>query len=183
MSVGLWIERKGILDFAELARRLPEYKFIWFGSANLKTVPAKVRKAVREKLPNLLFPGYVGREELRDAYRGCDLLLFPSHEETEGIVVLEALAMNTPVLLRDIPVYRDWLTDGVHVYKGKTTEEFKQKIIGVTNGNLKDLSKNGHVIAEERAIEFVGEHLLAVYEEARAIAGNRGKVNLGSVQD
>ena len=30
MGVGLWIERKGILDFVELAKRLPEYKFIWF---------------------------------------------------------------------------------------------------------------------------------------------------------
>ena len=28
MGVGLYIERKGILDFVELAKRLPEYKFI-----------------------------------------------------------------------------------------------------------------------------------------------------------
>ncbi|MDR1069255.1 MAG: glycosyltransferase [Gracilibacteraceae bacterium] len=175
MSVGLWIERKGILDFVELAGRLPAYKFIWFGHADLRTVPAKVRKAVRAELPNLIFPGYVGREELRDAYRGCDMFLFPSHEETEGIAVLEALAMNTPILLRDIPVYHDWLADGVHVYKGGSTEEFCHKIIGMTSGDLRDLSQNGHAVAEERALEFVGQRLLAAYTEARAIAGDRGK--------
>ena len=30
LGVGLYIERKGILDFVELAKRLPQYKFIWF---------------------------------------------------------------------------------------------------------------------------------------------------------
>ena len=30
---------------------------------------------------------------------------FPSREETEGIVVLEALASHQHVVLRDIPVY------------------------------------------------------------------------------
>ena len=34
MSVGLQIERKGILEFLELAKRMPEYKFIWFGFTN-----------------------------------------------------------------------------------------------------------------------------------------------------
>ena len=31
---------------------------------------------------------------------------FPSREETEGIVVLEALASQQQVLVRDIPVYQ-----------------------------------------------------------------------------
>ncbi|MDR1193247.1 MAG: glycosyltransferase [Peptococcaceae bacterium] len=179
LSVGLWIERKGILDFAELARQLPEYKFIWFGGANLQTVPTNVRQAVRGKLPNLLFPGYIGREDLRDAYRGCDLFLFPTYEETEGIAVLEALGMNTPVLLRDIPVYRDWLTDGVHVYKGGGAADLRRKIIGITTGRWRDLTQAGYLIAKERAIELVGERLLTAYTEARGIAGVAGRFGSG----
>lgn len=30
MSVGLYFERKGLLDFVELAREMPDFKFIWF---------------------------------------------------------------------------------------------------------------------------------------------------------
>lgn len=41
MGVGLYIERKGILDFVELAKRLPEYKFIWFGYSSLAYSPKK----------------------------------------------------------------------------------------------------------------------------------------------
>ncbi len=54
-----------------------------------------------------------------------------SKEETEGIVILEALAMKIPTLIRDIPVYEGWLTDSKDVYKAKTLSEFETKITGI----------------------------------------------------
>ena len=61
MGVGLYIERKGILDFVELAKRNPQYKFIWFGSSPLIFSPIKIRKAINTKLPNLIFAGEIIR--------------------------------------------------------------------------------------------------------------------------
>lgn len=40
---------------------------------------------------------------------GADAFFFPSREETEGIVVLEALASRQHLVLRDIPVYYGWV--------------------------------------------------------------------------
>ena len=51
--------------------------------------------------------------------------LFPSREETEGIVVLEALASQQQVLVRDIPVYQGWLVANENCYMGHSIEEFK----------------------------------------------------------
>lgn len=109
MSAGLLMKRKGVHDFAEIARRLPQYKFIWFGTADLRLVGKEVRNAVRNAPKNLTFAGYVQKPVLQTALSGSDLFLFPSYEETEGIVVLEALAMRIPVLLRNIPVYDGWI--------------------------------------------------------------------------
>jgi len=128
MGVGLYIERKGIIDFVELAKRLPEYKFIWFGYSPLAASPAKIRKAVNTKLDNLVFAGYVEPEVLRGAYSGCDLYLFPTLEETEGIPIMEACAARIPAIIRDIPVFDEWLVDGVNVYKAKDVDEFEKKI-------------------------------------------------------
>lgn len=108
VSAGLLIKRKGVHDFVELARRCPEYKFIWFGEADLNLVGREVRHAVKTAPDNLIFGGYVGKENIKAALSGADLFLFPSYEETEGIIVLEALAMKIPVLLRNIPVYDEW---------------------------------------------------------------------------
>ena len=48
VGIGLYLERKGILDFVELAKRLPEYKFIWFGSSPIAAATSDVKKALKE---------------------------------------------------------------------------------------------------------------------------------------
>lgn len=165
MGVGLYIERKGILDFVELAKRLPQYKFIWFGSSPLAASPIKIRRAVQTKLDNLYFAGYVQPEVLRGAYSGCDLYLFPTLEETEGIPIMEACAAKIPALIRDIPVFNEWLEDGVNVYKAKNIDEFENKIIGILEKKLPDLTEKGYEVALSRDVKKVGKKLINVYEE------------------
>lgn len=165
ISVGLYIERKGLLDFVELAKQLPDYKFVWFGYTNLNTVPAKIREAVTTKVDNLYFPGYYPRNLLRKAYAGSDLFFFPTYEETEGIVLLEALATKVPVLIRDIPIYQGWFQDGKNVYKGNNNQEFKEKITAIVERKVPDLTEEGYKVAEERSIENVGRELKKIYEE------------------
>jgi len=166
IAVGLPIKRKGILDFVELAKRMPEYEFIWFGYSNPKFLPKEVKEAWETNLPNLTFAGYVERDTLRVAYRASDLYLFLTHEETEGIVLLEALASKTNVLVRDIPVFGPPMIDGKNIYKASTIGEFESKIRNILGGNLPSLAYRGYKIAQKRSIENVGRQLRFYYEEA-----------------
>ncbi len=165
MAVGLYLRRKGVLDFVELAKAMPEYKFIWFGKTPLFTVPHEVRKAVKTKLPNLCFAGYVQPEELKKAYIGCDAYIFPTHEETEGIVLLEALAAKAPAVIRDIPAF-SWLSEN-EVYKAKDNADFVTKIRGVIEGSLPSLAENGYKAVEDKDISLIGEKLENVYLTAQ----------------
>ena len=165
MAVGLYIERKGILEFLELAKRMPEYKFIWFGYTKPALIPENISKAIKNKPSNVYFPGYVNSLELREAYAGCDLYIFPTKEETEGIVLLEALAMKTKTIVSDIPIY-DIFKDGVNIYKAKDVDEFEKKIKLILNGEALDLTKEGYRIAKERDIKKIGMKLKEVYEHA-----------------
>lgn len=166
MSVGHYIKRKGILDFVELAKRMPDHHFIWFGYTNLAQVPMEIRRAVETELPNLQFPGYVTADELREAYTGADLFFFPTYEETEGIVLLEAMAMEQNILIRDIPIYREEWQDGVTVYKGKSLEEFQELIEKITSGELPALRKAARQKVAEWSIENVGKQLAEIYRFA-----------------
>lgn len=163
MAVGLYIERKGILEFLELAKRMPEYKFIWFGytAPSLRTI--KVTEAMKNKTDNVYFPGYVSSDELKDAYAGSDIYIFPTKEETEGIVLLEALAMKINTIINDIPIY-DSLTDGYNVYKAKNIDEFETKIKGIINGSLPNITENGYKVAADRDIKKIGYKLKKIYE-------------------
>jgi len=48
---------------------------------------------------NVLFVGYLARDAgLLDCYRSADLFVFASRTETQGLVLLEAMALGTPVV-------------------------------------------------------------------------------------
>lgn len=165
IGIGLYITRKGIVDFVELAKRMPEYKFIWFGYSPLAAATEDVRKAVNTKLDNLVFAGYVKQQVIKDAMNGCDVYLFPTYEETEGIPIIEACACKTTAIIRDIPIFEEMLEDGKNVYKAKNVDEFEEKIRGVITGKLKKVGESAYKVAEERDIKKVGEQLKKVYEE------------------
>lgn len=175
ISVGLYIKRKGILDFVELAKSMPEYDFVWFGYTNPTLLPPEINTAINTKLPNLFFPGYVTSEDLRLAYSGCDLYFFPTHEETEGIVLLEALATKAKVLVRDIEIYSK-VRDGIEVHKAATLEGFEEKIKGILEGRLADTSIQGHKLVQNKDIKSVGLKLKTIYEDLiKAKAAERGQ--------
>lgn len=164
IAIGLYIERKGIVDFVELAKRMPEYKFIWFGYSSPMLSSRKVRKALKTKLDNLTFAGYVERDMIMAALSGCDLFIFPTKEETEGIPIVEALACKTKAIVRDIPVFDPWLVDGKNVYKAKDVDDFEIKIKRIFNNELPDLTDEGYKVAEERDLKNIGLQLKEVYE-------------------
>lgn len=164
ISVGLQIERKGILEFLKLARRMPKYKFVWFGDAPAALKTPKVSEAVKQKTPNVYFPGFVNSGELKGAYSGCDLYIFPTKEETEGIVLLEALAMKTEIIISDIPIYDRWLLDSINIYKAKNVDDFEDKIKKVINNKLPDLTEEGYKVAQARSLKNIGRKLKNIYE-------------------
>lgn len=168
LGVGLFFQRKGLLDFVEVAKSLPQYKFIWFGSISKVIIPPKINEVLEHHPDNVIFPGYVKGAIIEGAYSDANCFFFPSYEETEGIVVLEALAAKQQVIVRDIGAFDPWLVDGKNCYKGTDNETFVQLIESCIEGTRKDTKEEGYATAEERSIESVGQQLKHVYEEVLA---------------
>jgi len=164
VSVGHYMERKGIRDFIKLAKNMPNITFIWFGYTNPNLVPKIIQGDIATAPSNVKFPGYVCSDELRDAYSGSDLFLFLTHEETEGIVLLEALAMRIPILIRDIPIYREMFSEEKEIYKGRSLEEFKDKIKKILAGELPSLQNSGYELVKQKDICKIGMQLQTIYE-------------------
>lgn len=59
------------------------------------------------------FLGYLGRDgPLQAAYRAADLFVFASRTETQGLVLLEAMALGTPVVSTAVMGTREVLVEG-----------------------------------------------------------------------
>ena len=161
-------ERKGIKDFVKLVERCSDYQFLWFGSSSIKSMlPKKIQKIIENPPKNLVFPGYVEKEELIGAFSAAKLFLFMTYEENEGIVVLETFSSKLPLVVRDIPVYEDWLKDGINCFKAKNNDEFYKKIVNIVNEKVKNMDEiieNAYNIAKERDLKNVGLQYKNYYE-------------------
>jgi 1,2-diacylglycerol-3-alpha-glucose alpha-1,2-glucosyltransferase len=79
-------------------------------------------------------------------------------------VVLEALAMKIPLLVRNIPVYADWLSHGVDCYKGNNPTEFLHIIDSIiSQQHIDGMTESAYKKAEERSLKTVGEELKKIY--------------------
>jgi glycosyltransferase involved in cell wall biosynthesis len=56
-----------------------------------------LEQRLREAYPQVQWRGVVPREELPAIYSAADVFVFPSHSDTFGLVMLEAMACGTPV--------------------------------------------------------------------------------------
>ena len=164
IGVGLFFHRKGIEDFFSVASKMPDVKFIWFGNlARILTQP-RILKAIKKRPSNVIMPGYIDGDIIKGAFHNANCLLFPSFEETEGIVVLEALASKIPVIVRDIGVYDPWLVDNVNCLKAKDVDGFIDKINYCFNNDTSSMIDEGYKVALDRSIDKIGLKLKEIYE-------------------
>ncbi len=163
-TVGNVFERKGLSTFCRLAQRTP-YDFAWFGPYEQGVLASKtVRKWTRDPPENVTFTGWVN--DIRGAYGAGDIFLFPTHEENQGIAVLEAMACGKPVVLRRLPVFEEFYTHGVDCLMCETFSEFREAIdrLAADPELRRELGENARTTAREHDLSRLADELVACYE-------------------
>jgi 1,2-diacylglycerol-3-alpha-glucose alpha-1,2-galactosyltransferase len=109
LGVGQVQHRKGVLDFIEVAKKLPAVDFVWAGGFSFKAMTAgyeELKKVMDNPPSNVRFLGIIPREKMNELYHGCDLFFLPSFDELMPMSVLEAAVCDKPILLRDLELYK-----------------------------------------------------------------------------
>lgn len=120
LSVGQLQLRKGVLDLAALARRMPEVQFVWAGDFSFGKLSAGYQEILElQKNPpeNLTFLGMIDRGEMNEVYNLADVLFQPSYDELFPMTVLEAMCCGLPLVLRNLPLYKAIL-EGCYISAG-----------------------------------------------------------------
>ena len=106
MFVGRLAAEKNIGCFLELAEQRPDLVFEIVGDG-------PQRRLVRQKaaeLPNLIFTGWLSRDQVLQHLNDSDLLILPSSVEAFGTVALEAMARQRLVLTTPACGINQWPT-------------------------------------------------------------------------
>lgn len=122
---------------------------------------------------NIHFVGYLQRETtLLDCYRAADVFVFASRTETQGLVLLEAMAFGTPVVSTAVLGTKTVLSHGHGALIAKEeVEDFSDKVLRLLRDETasKTLSKSALSHAREWSIDNMIERKLAVYASIIAV--------------
>lgn len=115
LSAGRQSPRKGVHDFVRIAKKFPSLKFVWAGGKEadvLNAQTAEEKEILNNPPQNLLFLGTVSYDHMGMIFNMADILFFPSYQETQGLVIIEAAVCGLPVVIRDLPEYRQEYQEG-----------------------------------------------------------------------
>ncbi|BDU49981.1 glycosyltransferase family 4 protein [Haliovirga abyssi] len=117
---------------------------------------------------NVVFAGYVQRENIAEYYRESDIFVFSSLTETQGLVVLEAMATGIPVVAVKASGVEDMVENGVSGFLTSLDEkEFVEKIDLILNDEelYKEISKKSMEEAEKFTPENTFAKMADIYIE------------------
>lgn len=127
LSAGQIQTRKGVLDFIDVAKKMPDVEFIWCGGFSFGNITDgyKELKSIVENPPkNVSFPGIIDRDKMNEMFNVADVIFMPSYNELFPMTILEAVNCEKPLVLRDLELYEDILFD--KYLKGNNNDEFVQ---------------------------------------------------------
>jgi glycosyltransferase involved in cell wall biosynthesis len=156
--VGRMTPEKNVRLFVELERRLlaagrRDFRFVLIGEGS-------EREWLKNHLQHGHLPGILRGEALASAFADMDAFLFPSHTDTFGLVLLEAMASAVPVLVSPETGARVDVQDGVNGFLANSIEDFER---GVTR-LMDDASLRARMSASAR--EFAcGRGWSSVFEQ------------------
>ena len=125
LGVGQTQTRKGITDFAQVAKENPDIQFVWAGGFSFGKLTAgydEIKAIIDNPPKNLKFLGIVDRSKMNAIFNMSDILFLPSYQELFPMTLLECVNVEKPFLVRDLDLYKDiFLTDYL---VGNNNEEF-----------------------------------------------------------
>jgi len=167
LGVGQLTGRKGVEDFLDIAKAIPDIKFVWVGGRPFKGFTEGIKR-INKKLTsagkNVINTGQINLEDMPLIYAAADLMLFPSYQENCPLAPIEAAACGMPVIYRDIEEYRS-LYENPYIKAG-SIEEF----IALTKRMIEDTQfyNEGLKISEQMLRQFdkdiIRKKLISIYQ-------------------
>ncbi len=125
---------------------------------------AKLAKLGFQEL--VILAGAVPHEDVPGYYAAADLFVFPSTTETQGLVIIEAMAAGLPVVAVRAPGAVDVLTEGGGVLTENKPETFAREVVNIlaNSERQRELSSQARRAVERYSISDATARMLNAYE-------------------
>ena len=162
---------KFLLKAFEKVQKKIDSNLVFVGSGPLENVYKKIveEKKIKDKV---FFLGFLPNKEVYQIYGACDLFAFPSITETQGIVIVEAMARRLVTVAINKMGPSDIITSGKDgILTELNLEEYSEALAKVlTDDKLRGkLSEGAKETAKKYNQENITKQLLYLYQQAKII--------------
>src|SRR2546429_582480 len=131
---------------------------------------ARMERAARPFGPSVEFAGYANGSR-PGYYRSSDVYLCPTTRASFGVTLLEAMACGTPLVVSDIPAFRDVAAESGAVFVPPRDPEAWGKHVNdlIENPEQREgMMALGRAVAERHAWPLISQRVLDVYKRVLA---------------
>lgn len=156
------------------ARFLEQNDEAWFVVVGSGPSESEIRSIFMEAglLERLVMPGSLSGQDLVDAYHAMDVFAFASQTETQGMVLVEAMAAGVPVVAVDASGAREVVADKKNgrLLDNEDESEFAAALswfARLDEAGRRGLREEALKTAENYSMRRCGERMLDLYEQLR----------------
>ncbi len=115
-----------IKAFPEIIKKYPSAKLIIVGDGPAKNDLQKLTTSLNLN-NNIFFLGYIPWQKINEAYYAADAFVFASETETQGLVVIEAMAAKLPIIIKNDLAFKGIVQENVNALIFHNQEELVEK--------------------------------------------------------
>lgn len=118
---------------------------------------------LKARYSDVVWLGVLPRQQLARVYAAADVFVFPSRNETFGLVMLEAMACGTPVAAYPVDGPLQVLGDDQgRVHGGALSDDLTEAVLQCGSVSRQQARERAQAFAWPRAVELFISHLVAV---------------------
>ena len=132
-------------------------------------------KELKQKYPKVKFTGALTGKQLVDAYAAADVFVFPSINDTFGVVIIESQMMGTPVAAYPVTGPKDIIINGINGHMDEDLETAIKKAFLVDRKACFDYSYNNY--SWKSVWNTFKENMVGVRDDYKSDNGNKERWN------
>jgi Glycosyltransferase len=164
-------KKKGIHLVFEALKKLNDSRFLFLiaGPKEDMHYTNYLIKLSNEIRDSIIWHDPVSRDKIWDFYYSSNLLVLPSYDENFGMIVVEAMACEVPVMItRNVAIWREIQADEAGVIVNQDADEIAEAIKKLADDTelLNRMKQNARKSAEDRYdINKVASFMIKAYED------------------
>jgi 1,2-diacylglycerol 3-alpha-glucosyltransferase len=159
-----------IRSFAKIVAERPQTRLMLVGDGPYRRGLENLVRSLG-LFNKVIFTGLVQHEEIPDYASAADLFVFSSVTDTQGLVLVEAMAAGVPVVAVEAPGPIDVLAEGGGILVPAKEEAFVQAVLSLLEDERyrQEMGEEALRITQRFSVSVTTQKMLTVYEEAMKV--------------